>query len=79
MKKILGAILNFFNHWILAMIIVSSLVTLITWIIGLPNFYIIGMLTFAGMGILNVAFVWGRQLYWWITSSGDYEKDKKQN
>jgi energy-coupling factor transporter transmembrane protein EcfT len=73
MKKII----NFFNHWIVAMIVVSTFVTVITWIFGAEKPYLIGAITFMGMGVLNILFVWGRQFYWWVTSSGDYEKDKK--
>jgi hypothetical protein len=79
MKNFWNGVKWFFNHWLFANIVISTLVTLVTLILGFNNFYIIGMLTFAGYGVLVIIFINLRQLWWFITSTGDYEKkvDKK--
>jgi len=74
MKKIFNIIINFFNHWLIAMIVIAVLVTLVTWICGVEKFYIVGIITFAAHGILNILFVWVRELYWFITKTGDFKK-----
>jgi hypothetical protein len=71
MKKI---IMYFLEHWLLTNIILSVLVAIITLILGYEDFYLFGLLTLAGLGIVDILFVWGRQLYWWITKTGDYKK-----
>lgn len=75
MKNLWDKIKWFFQHWLLANIVISTLVTLITLILGYDNFYIIGILTFCGIGILVIAITWLRQLWWWITKTGDYARD----
>lgn len=52
------------------------LVGLISVISGLIFGLEIGVFTFMGIAILVIAFVWLRQLYWFITSTGDYKKHK---
>jgi hypothetical protein len=36
---------------------------------------IVGFFTFFGIGVAFVLYIMGRQLWWWITGTGDYEKD----
>ena len=75
MKKIWKALGWFVQHWLVAIITISVIVTIVTFICGVENFHIVGMLTFMGLGGLVILFTWLRQLWWWITSTGDYEKD----
>ena len=65
---------KFFSNWLIANITISLLVTLITWICGVKDFFAIGLVTFAGLGILVILFVFGREMYWWFTSKGDFKK-----
>jgi cytochrome b561 len=74
MKKIWNWLKDFFSHWLYANIVISALVTLITFICRVKEFYVVGLVTFAGLGVLVILIVWLRQLWWWITSTGDYEK-----
>lgn len=36
---------------------------------------IVGFFTFFGLGVAFVLYIMGRQLWWWITKTGDYEKN----
>jgi len=78
MKNLWNKIKWFFQHWLLANIVISALVTTITFILGFDNFYIIGMLTFIGIGTLVIIFINVRQLWWFITSTGDYAKENTE-
>lgn len=78
MKNLWDKIKWFFQHWLLANIVISTLVTLITFVLGYDNFYIIGVLTFVGLGVLVIVYINLRQLWWWITSTGDYERDNNK-
>jgi len=49
-------------------------ITLIGVIIGLIFGVESGVFTFMGIAILIILFVFMRQLWWYITSTGDYEK-----
>jgi hypothetical protein len=53
--------------------IVMGLISLVSGLIfGLE----IGVYTFMGIFGLIIVFVWLRQLYWFITSTGDYNNKK---
>jgi hypothetical protein len=47
-------------------------------IVGLIWNGIAGFFTFFGIGVAFVLFIMGRQLWWWITKTGDY-KDETEN
>jgi len=68
----------FFSHWLLANIVISTVVTLITLILGFDYFYIIGLVTFGGLGVLVILYTWVRQIWWKITGTGDYAKDSNK-
>jgi hypothetical protein len=53
-------------------------VALIGLIIGLIFGIKIGVISFMAITVLIIVFVWMRQLYWWITSTGDYKYIKKK-
>jgi len=70
MKKVL----KFFSNWLIVNITISLLVTLITWLCGVKDFFAIGLVTFAGLGVLVILYVWIREMYWWFNSKEDYKK-----
>jgi cellulose synthase/poly-beta-1,6-N-acetylglucosamine synthase-like glycosyltransferase len=40
---------------------------------------LVGFFTFFGIGVAFTLYLMGRQLWWWITKTGDYEtKDKEE-
>jgi len=38
---------------------------------------LVGFFTFFGIGIAFVLYIMGRQLWWWITKTGDYKDETK--
>jgi len=64
----------FIEHWLITNMLLGALVTIVTLGLGYDNFYVFGLAIFGGLGILDILFVCGRQLYWWITKTGDYKK-----
>jgi len=68
MKKLLSFILSRFpTYWIF--------IILISLTVGVTFFSVdIGVYTFLGLAICVIAFVFLRQLWWWITKTGDYSE-----
>ena len=67
--------------WVLTSIpLYISLSLLISIIIGLVTWNVVyGFFAMIGIVILIIIFIFGRQLWWWITKTGDYENsDKKE-
>jgi hypothetical protein len=56
-------------------IVVAFLIGIVVGLIW--NAYI-GFFTFFGLGVLYTLFLMGRQLYWWISKTGDYEENNKE-
>jgi len=72
MKKILNLIkLNFITFIKSAWYAIIAV--LIGVVIGIICGFQIGFLTFFTICSTIVLFVWLRQLYWWITKTGDYK------
>jgi len=44
-------------------------------IVGLIWGGIAGFFTFFGIGVAFTLYIMGRQLWWWITRTGDYEEN----
>lgn len=59
-------------------IIIMHFPIMLAFVIGIIAGFIwdayIGFFTFFGASVLYTFFLMGRQLYWWITKTGDYEK-----
>jgi hypothetical protein len=39
---------------------------------------LVGFFTFFGIGVAFTLYIIGRQLWWWITGTGDYEKNNTE-
>ena len=65
---ILKWMLNFPQYLIIS-IMIAVIVGLITWNV------VFGFFTLLGIMVILIVFVFLRQLWWWITSTGDYEKN----
>ena len=60
--------------WILFSKYYYFFIIIIAIIVGLiANDFVIGFFTFLGEGIVISVFIGLRQLYWYITKTGDYE------
>ena len=62
--------------------LISSWFIWLAIIIGISANFIFGktiaILTFFSIIGLFYIYIWGRQIYWWITGTGDYEDKNKE-
>lgn len=49
------------------------LAAIIGTIVGYVFDFNTGFFTFFGLGLAVIVFIWLRQLWWWITKTGDYK------
>jgi hypothetical protein len=78
MKKLFVRFFNWlfswFPGWIFIILVLSGLVLLFAKLFGAADPVLVGFLTLMGLGAAAILFVWLRQFWWWITSTGDYKK-----
>lgn len=81
-KKIINMkILNFLKNaglYILGILksqIIIVVAALIGVVVGLIWGVTIGFFTFFGLGLGYIVYIFLRQMWWWITKSGDYESN----
>ncbi|MFW6219733.1 MAG: hypothetical protein ACOC33_02730 [bacterium] len=84
MKKFLNWLGNGLKFFWASFPKVWAIIIAIALIGGLVTFFIAGLdiamnvifFSILGMGIFFIGYVHLRQLWWWITSTGDYEENK---
>jgi hypothetical protein len=64
LKKIWKSFSNYFMAYIIIIAVIVGLIV---------NDFAVGFYTFFGEGIVISVFIGLRQLYWYITKTGDYE------
>jgi hypothetical protein len=82
MKKIWEALVWFFSRWMLVLVVLIVLGIIATFIIKFTTHteepYKIPLFVIGGWGVFVVLYTWVRELWWWITKTGDHAKKEER-